>query len=117
MLTKAERLTEDEALAVFNANRWPLKGVAEERAFRHAFRSRSQYIDALERLLRVVLENADTMHAALDKLNNHHTHDHHHDDPDMPLDEDVAEGFFAYRKMNAARWLVEEADSGVGGGS
>ena len=67
------------------------------------------HIDALERALRGVLENADTMHAALDKLNNHHTHDHHHDNPDMPMDEDIAEGFFAYRKMSAARRLVEES--------
>lgn len=49
---------------------------------------------------------------ALDKLNQHHTHEHHHDDPDMPLDPVVAAGYLAYEQRGSLwKEFLEEKDS------
>lgn len=57
-------------------------------------------------------EYIETLYTALDTLNTHHSTDHHHDDPAMPISLPVAEGYFAYREWKA----LEQAVGSSGGG-
>lgn len=49
-------------------------------------------------------ERMEVVYLALKKLNAHHKHEHHQDDPAMPMDSDVAAGFLAYDNRPRHWW-------------
>lgn len=52
-------LTEEEALNTYKANPFALKGVAEESAFQHGFRSRSKDIDELRQAIELCIKELE----------------------------------------------------------
>lgn len=72
-----------------------------EYGFELGWRGRGQRLEADRTLL---TERLQVVYRALKKLNLHHKHDHHHDDPAMPMDSDVAAGYLAYDNRPRHWW-------------